>query len=82
MNYFNYFNKKKLGTGKTSIAKAIADSLKRRQRFISFAGVTDPYFIKGHKRTYVDAQPGVFIKELIKAERMNPVFILDEIDKL
>lgn len=44
-----------LGTGKTSIAKAIADSLKRRQRFISFAGVTDPYFIKGHKRTYVDA---------------------------
>lgn len=55
------------GTGKTSIAKAIADSLKRPSRFISFAGVSDPYFMKGHRRTYVDSQPGVFVKELIKA---------------
>jgi ATP-dependent Zn protease len=41
------------GTGKTSIAKAIADSLKRPHRFISFAGIADPYFMKGHRRTYV-----------------------------
>lgn len=43
------------GTGKTSIAKAIADSLKRPHRFISFAGIADPYFMKGHRRTYVDS---------------------------
>lgn len=70
------------GTGKTSIAKAVAKSLKRESRFISCAGVVDPYFFKGHRRTYVDSQPGVFIKELIKANTLNPVFILDEIDKI
>lgn len=70
------------GTGKTSVAKAIAKSLKRPHRFISFAGVNDPHFIKGHSRTYLDSQPGVFIKEIIKAQTMNPVLILDEIDKL
>jgi ATP-dependent Lon protease len=43
------------GTGKTSIAKSIAESLKRVCRFISFAGVNDTHYIKGHKRTYVDA---------------------------
>lgn len=70
------------GTGKTTIARAIAAALKRESRFISFAGVTDPAFVKGHKRTYMDAQPGIFVKELIKARCMNPVFILDEVDKL
>jgi len=70
------------GTGKTTIAKAIAAALKRESRFISFAGVTDPAFVKGHKRTYLDAQPGIFVKELIKSKVMNPVFILDEVDKL
>ena len=70
------------GTGKTSIAKAIAKSLKRESRFISFAGVSDSHFIKGHRRTYVDSQPGVFIRELIKAKTMNPVLVLDEIDKI
>lgn len=55
------------GTGKTSIAKAIAKCLKRESRFISCAGVLDPHFFKGHRRTYIDSQPGVFIKELIKA---------------
>jgi Lon-like ATP-dependent protease len=70
------------GTGKTTIAKAISSALRRESRFISFAGVTDPAFVKGHKRTYMDAQPGVFVKELIKAKTMNPVFILDEVDKL
>lgn len=43
------------GTGKTTIAKAIAKSLKRESRFISFAGVNDPSYIKGHRRTYVDS---------------------------
>ena len=70
------------GTGKTSIAKNIAAALRRNVRLISFSGVTDSYFIKGHRRTYVDSQPGVFIKEIIKAGVMNPVLILDEIDKL
>ncbi|KAL4480128.1 hypothetical protein ABPG74_020644 [Tetrahymena malaccensis] len=70
------------GTGKTSIAKAVAKALQKENRFISFAGISDPSFFKGHRRTYVDSQPGVFIKELIKAQTMNPVFILDEIDKI
>mmetsp|Transcript_15362 Transcript_15362/g.13090 ORF Transcript_15362/g.13090 Transcript_15362/m.13090 type:complete len:363 (+) Transcript_15362:1324-2412(+) len=70
------------GTGKTKIARAIAESLKREHRFVSFSGVNDPTHIKGHKRTYVDSQPGIFIKELIKAKTMNPVFVLDEIDKI
>jgi Lon-like ATP-dependent protease len=43
------------GTGKTSIAKTIAKCLKRTSRFISFAGVSDPHFFKGHRRTYVDS---------------------------
>ncbi len=70
------------GTGKTSIAKTVAKCLKRTARFISFAGVADPHFFKGHRRTYVDSQPGVFVKELIKGNTMNPVFILDEVDKI
>ncbi|CAD8070226.1 unnamed protein product [Paramecium sonneborni] len=70
------------GTGKTSIAKSIAKALKRNSRFISCAGVADSTFFKGHKRTYVDSMPGVFIRELIKSNTMNPVFILDELDKV
>ena len=70
------------GTGKSSIAKTIAKALKRESRFISFAGVSDVAFIKGHRRTYVDAQPGIFIQELIKSKTMNPVMIIDEIDKI
>ena len=49
------------GTGKTSMAKTIATALKRESRFISFAGVSDPHFMKGHRRTYVDSQPGELI---------------------
>lgn len=70
------------GTGKTSIAKHLAKSLNREMRMISFAGVTDLHYIKGHRRTYIDSQPGVFVRELIKAKTMNPVFVLDEIDKM
>lgn len=70
------------GIGKTTIAKMIGAALKRETRMISFAGVSDPHFIKGHRRTYVDSQPGVFIKELIKSKVMNPVLVLDEIDKI
>ncbi len=49
---------------------------------ISLSGATDPSFFKGHLRTYMDSQPGVFIKEIIKAGVNNPVFVLDEIDKM
>lgn len=70
------------GTGKTQIAKLIAESLKRPSRFIAFSGVSNSSFIKGHRRTYTDSQPGIFIKELINSQIMNPVLILDEIDKL
>lgn len=49
------------GTGKTSVAKSIAKAIKRPYRFISFAGVNDPHFIKGHGRTYVDSQPGMIL---------------------
>lgn len=56
------------GIGKTSIAKLIAQSLKRNYRLISLGGVNDAHFMKGHRRTFVDSQPGVFIKELIKSQ--------------
>ena len=49
------------GTGKTSIAKAIAKALQKQSRFISFAGISDSSFFKGHRRTYIDSQPGKLI---------------------
>jgi Lon-like ATP-dependent protease len=52
------------GVGKTTIAKAIGDCLKRPTTVISMAGQNDPIHVKGSKRTYVDSQPGVFVKEL------------------
>lgn len=70
------------GVGKTSIAKSIAECLKRPCAVISMAGQNDPQHVKGHKRTYVDSQPGVFIKELQRLETKNPVIVLDEVDKI
>jgi ATP-dependent Lon protease len=70
------------GVGKTTIAQSIGECLKRPTALVSMAGQNDPMHMKGSKRTYVDSQPGIFIKELQKLEVKNPVFIIDEIDKI
>jgi len=70
------------GVGKTSIAKSIGDCLQRPTTIISMGGQNDPIHIKGSKRTYVDSQPGIFVKELQRLECKNPVIVIDEIDKV
>lgn len=70
------------GVGKTSIAKSIGECLKRPTTIISMGGQNDPMHIKGSKRTYVDSQPGIFVKEIQRLECKNPVIVIDEIDKV